>query len=183
MYFKWGRSMKWGALALPSFLLVTAAHAASFDCAKASTKIELVICDNPEISKLDDELNTAYKEALQNQEQADAIMQAQRQWVKERNRCLDVNCVKNIYEHRIASLPASHAPMAQTSAAGSAVSAAPLSKTSKAYAYWRLISGNGVDVCEAYEKNLNSLPPNPYKRINQDFKGFARPVWRDLYSS
>jgi uncharacterized protein len=48
-------------IALVWFALVETAQAASFDCSKAQSKIENLICDNPEISKLDNELNTLYK--------------------------------------------------------------------------------------------------------------------------
>jgi len=87
-------------------VLVTAlpTQAASFDCAKAQSKVEHMICDNPEISKLDDELNAAYKAAVQDKTQADTIRQAQRQWLKERNRCEVVACVKQIFEVRLSAL-------------------------------------------------------------------------------
>lgn len=81
-----------------------AAHAASFDCGKASTKVEHIICDNAEISKLDEELNAAYKVAVQVKQQADAIKQAQKQWVKERNACDDKACVGASYQARIGKL-------------------------------------------------------------------------------
>jgi uncharacterized protein len=36
-------------------VLSCAVNAASFDCAKAGTKVEHMICDDPDISKMDDE--------------------------------------------------------------------------------------------------------------------------------
>jgi uncharacterized protein len=42
------------------WLVCLTAQAASFDCAKAQSKVEHLICDNPEISKLDEELNAAH---------------------------------------------------------------------------------------------------------------------------
>lgn len=38
-------------------------HAASFDCTKASSKMEKTICGDPELSKLDEQLGGAYKTA------------------------------------------------------------------------------------------------------------------------
>jgi uncharacterized protein len=84
------------------------AQGASFDCGKAGTKVEHLICDNPEISKLDDELSVAYKTALQDDKQADSTRQAQKQWMKERNGCADVGCVKRAYEERLPLLTATH---------------------------------------------------------------------------
>jgi uncharacterized protein len=80
------------------------AQAASFDCAKASTKVELIICDNTEISKLDDGLAASYKTALEDQSKADSIKQAQKQWMWERNSCADAVCVKRAYHARLSSL-------------------------------------------------------------------------------
>lgn len=38
-------------------------HAASFDCAKTRSKPELLICGDPELSRLDDELALIYAAA------------------------------------------------------------------------------------------------------------------------
>ncbi|MHB1677390.1 MAG: lysozyme inhibitor LprI family protein [Sulfuriferula sp.] len=43
------------------FALVMTAQAASFDCGKVVTKVEKLVCANPEISKLDDTLGKAYQ--------------------------------------------------------------------------------------------------------------------------
>ena len=50
------------------------AFAASFDCQKASTAIEHKICDNERLSKLDEQLSSAYSSALKgNPENADTL--------------------------------------------------------------------------------------------------------------
>lgn len=85
-------------------VLAATAQAASFDCGKAGTKVEKLICADAELSKLDEELNAAYKSALQNKKQADTIKQAQKQWMKERNGCSDSDCVKRAYETQLSSL-------------------------------------------------------------------------------
>lgn len=87
-------------IAIGWLLLGITAQAASFDCAKAGTKVEHIVCDNPDISKLDDELSQSYKAARQNNAQADNIKQAQMQWMRERNGCADAACVKGAYEER-----------------------------------------------------------------------------------
>jgi len=90
--------------ALLSLLLEVDAQAASFDCAKAQTKVEHLICDNPEISKLDDALRASYKTALKDEKQANFIRLKQKQWMKERNSCDDAACVKSAYKRRLSSL-------------------------------------------------------------------------------
>lgn len=89
---------------LGCLMLASPAQAASFDCAKAQTKVEHLICDNPEISTLDDEMAASYKAALQNQAQAEVTKQTQKMWMKERNGCAEENCVKRVYEERLSSL-------------------------------------------------------------------------------
>ncbi len=87
-------------------VLVQAAQAASFDCAKAGTKVEKLICADAGLSKLDEELNAAYTAALKDEKKASAIKQSQKQWMKERNGCSDVGCVKRAYESRLLILKA-----------------------------------------------------------------------------
>lgn len=49
---------------------------------------------------------------------------------------------------------------------------------------YELIKGKGVEVCEAYEKNLNSFSPSTpmlcERQVNRDFKDFAKPMWEKL---
>jgi len=80
------------------------AQAASFDCAKATTKIEKLICADPELSKLDDELNVAYNIAMQAEPYAENVQQTQKQWLRDRNQCRAADCVKKQYEMRLAAL-------------------------------------------------------------------------------
>jgi len=95
----------WIAVALSGCLMVVStARAASFDCAKAGTKVEHIICDNAEISRLDDDLSTSYKAALQDKLKVDAIKQSQKQWINKRNNCTDADCVKATYQNRISKL-------------------------------------------------------------------------------
>jgi uncharacterized protein YecT (DUF1311 family) len=84
--------------------LAVSAQGASFDCGKASTKAERLICDNPYISELDDKLSAAYKAALKNKQQANAIRAAQRDWLEVRNECEDALCLLSSYEDRLKAL-------------------------------------------------------------------------------
>jgi hypothetical protein len=48
-----------------------------------------------------------------------------------------------------------------------------------------LVKGKGVEVCEAYGKNLNSFKPAPLmehaRKINPEFKDFTKPTWEKMY--
>jgi len=79
--------------------------AASFDCGKAKSQVEKIICGNEELSKLDDSLNDAYLKALNRPDSKKQTMESQKQWIKkERDICRDVACMKQAYEVRIKEL-------------------------------------------------------------------------------
>lgn len=94
----------WVGGTLLGCLVALFAQGASFDCGEAQTKVEHLICDNAEISKLDDELSVAYKAALKDEKQVDSIKQAQLLWMKKRNHCADISCLHNLYLQRTAEL-------------------------------------------------------------------------------
>lgn len=87
-----------------SLMMALPVQAASFDCTKAQSKVEHQICDNPEISKLDEKLSAAYKITLQDEKQTDTIKKAQKQWMKERNACSSTDCLARTYQSRISEL-------------------------------------------------------------------------------
>ena len=159
--------MKQLLVMVAGLVMTMTAQAASFDCAKAGTKVEYLICDTPAISKLDDELNAAYKAALQNQPQENAIKQAQKQWVKERNSCSDVACVAQAYEARLQGL--------------SSASEESISKP-KQKRHFIVTKGEGWSVCESYARYLNSLPENDAYpvcdlKLSPDFPDLKEPDW------
>src|SRR4051812_35066873 len=93
---------RWSPIGLfVCFSMAHLAYATSFDCAKAATKVEKLVCADAELSKLDEELNGAYKTALQDEKHAVSVRQTQKQWMKERNACSDAACVKRAYEERV----------------------------------------------------------------------------------
>lgn len=80
------------------------AHGASFDCKKASTTVEKIICSDPALGKLDEVLASNYS----NMGAADigdgarnALKSTQKTWISQRNKCLDSACLTSSYEKRI----------------------------------------------------------------------------------
>ena len=86
------------------FAFATSVHAASFDCTKASTKIEKIICNDEELSKQDAALATAYADALKNIPDPKELIIGQREWLKERNNCMEKTCLSEGYRKRIGEL-------------------------------------------------------------------------------
>ncbi len=76
-------------------------HAASFDCSKATSRVEVLICAESELSKLDDDLMAAYGAASAVPDSAEQVRRDQRQWLNVRNACGDSTCIKSAYVGRL----------------------------------------------------------------------------------
>jgi len=81
--------------------------AASFDCAKASSPVEKMICSDSAVSNLDKELHRSYRQALAAAINPSLIKEDQRGWLLDhRDRCTIVQCLREAYESRIKELRA-----------------------------------------------------------------------------
>lgn len=77
-------------------------HAASFDCSKATTKTEIAICNDPELSALDVFMKNVFDASLKNKVDDKNFREDQRNWIEERDLCLsDVNCIKDKYRSQV----------------------------------------------------------------------------------
>ena len=85
-------------------LLPSMGYAASYDCAKAKTEIEKLICKFVDLSHLDDQMGLLYRRARAKTVDSDRLKREQRQWLNERNKCEHVRCIKASYEARMAEL-------------------------------------------------------------------------------
>jgi len=133
-------------------LLLSSAQAASFDCAKAAARVEKLICGDAELSKLDEELNTAYKAALQDEISAKSIRLVQKQWLRDRNRCADADCLKRSYKSRLTKLsPAASANQLSTTPPW------PAMADENPPQQFQLMKGADIPVCEDYLKRLNQM--------------------------
>jgi uncharacterized protein len=82
-------------------------HAASFDCKKALSKTEKIICGSDELSHLDSELANKYQMAYAASGQAaqEKLVMAQRAWLDfVRMNCEDEECIAIFYAARIDQL-------------------------------------------------------------------------------
>lgn len=81
-------------------------HAApSFDCAKASTAIEGMICGSAELAELDSRLAEAYREVRQRADDPEAEKREQVEWVRTvRGACKTVQCLQEAYAVRVNDL-------------------------------------------------------------------------------
>lgn len=114
------RTLCWSKFpALLTFLILTGmlslqSMAASFDCKKASLSVEKLICSNPSLSRIDEELYAVYQKMLENlsSEARATVVEGQRNWLRFVKRiCFRStkseglgSCMEAQYENRIRTL-------------------------------------------------------------------------------
>ncbi len=77
----------------------------SFDCGKASTKVEQLKCSNKELAQADIDMAQAYRAALNKAQSKSELKHEQASWLKEqRNVCSDVASLMQVYKNRISQL-------------------------------------------------------------------------------
>lgn len=84
----------------------TAASAASFDCKLAHRGVETLICADSAVSHLDEQLASIYAQFRKSSGDEKAEKAMQLAWLKTRDTCEDLACVRRIYENRIDELRA-----------------------------------------------------------------------------
>src|SRR6266550_6620412 len=71
------------SLAATCLVLMPSVHSASFDCAKAKTKVDKLVCGDPKLSGLDDKLTALYNKVLAQSPVPEDTKQQQREWMKD----------------------------------------------------------------------------------------------------
>ncbi|MFC4765456.1 lysozyme inhibitor LprI family protein [Dyella koreensis] len=92
------------AILLTASLLANQSMAASFDCKKAASATEKMICADGSLSSLDDKLQKGYQTALDAVKPSvkQKLVTEQRNWIKYvRDICTDVSCLSKAYLARI----------------------------------------------------------------------------------
>jgi uncharacterized protein len=77
------------------------AEAASFDCERARTNVEKMICADEDISAYDIILADLYRESRAKEPQNDRLKEQQFNWIKNRDKCANRICLFNSYSKRI----------------------------------------------------------------------------------
>lgn len=100
----WQRQGEFKLRIIVSLLLVFLSGlswSASFNCAKASTPVEKIICGDESLSTLDSVLANYYQQAVAID---GGVRQSQKEWLTERDRCTDSGCLSAAYVARIDDL-------------------------------------------------------------------------------
>lgn len=91
--------------------------AASFDCQKAHSQVEQLICNDPALSAKDDMLNQSFQSAVKRSAAPQDVRRQQREWLNMvRNRCSSRSCLAQAYDSRISALDQQQAATATLAA-------------------------------------------------------------------
>ncbi len=84
------------------FMFPSFTFAAGFDCTKATSTVEKLICSDDKLSKADEQLSAVYSEALHSAASAAAFKKEEINWIRtERDRCRTRECLAAVYKKRI----------------------------------------------------------------------------------
>ncbi len=165
-------------------------YAASFDCAKATSVTEKLICSDESISKLDEQLASAYKQGLDAEKDKDAFKKMQIEWLKQQRACKDAECLSKTYQARIAELNNSSIADAQAATNSSSIDSASKTNASidgnKKPLTFTLTKGEGYPICKQYVEMLNATKyPNmgllACERKNlPNYPLFKSPQWTEM---
>ena len=97
------RSAKPAAIETP-VTVTTPPIAASFDCGRAGTDVERMICSTPSLSRSDAIMAQLHKEARLKTDDVWAFDAIWREWLMLRDGCTTVACLETSYDERIAEL-------------------------------------------------------------------------------
>lgn len=95
--------LRTASLAIALLLAVSTSFAASFDCNRARTQAEKLICADPLLGRLDDALAFNYRAMLTVDvgRSTRSLRAEQLGWLSRRNQCKDVQCLVQAYRVRI----------------------------------------------------------------------------------
>lgn len=100
-----------GRVLASSLLFSSAAFPAGFNCSNAFSQVEHLICSAADLSSADEQLSSLYKMGKKDNPIA---LARQRHWLKERNACTDVNCLRKSYQQRLMELAGKTQPKSAT---------------------------------------------------------------------
>ncbi len=161
-------------LALPAVHV----QAAGFDCAKAGTRVERMICADPALSALDAQLARAYRDGARRTAEPERYIREQRAWLKARDVCLAhgdaTACLHDHYTRRIQALSGNcwrHQPWDPAVASGGA---------------GHPVSGSKRPLCRIMLENLNRFCHEPLQamecepRLDPGIPALKTPDWQPI---
>lgn len=151
-------------------VLSFAVQGASFDCAKAKTKVEKLVCADPALSKQDEVMLSAYQNAYKRIADPAGLKIEQRGWLEARNACEDSSCLMQVYRERLDRL--------------NAILDEPKPCFRLLERKWPEVQSGHYPVCVAYLKNLNRFCKEASStceyKLDPAIKELGKPGWEAI---
>jgi len=120
-------------LAAPGMLLATPAFSASFDCSKGGSANEKIICTDPQLSAMDDQLAKTFKQARKKADDRRAFnVASDKQWRWREKNCSTRECLVDWYRLRQSELEAALADPASAAVSDKPATPAVAAASTKA---------------------------------------------------
>lgn len=162
------KSTKW--MTLVGLVLSFTVQGASFDCAKAKTKVEKLVCADPALSKQDETMQSAYQNAYKRTADPAELKIEQRRWLEVRNACKDSRCLVQAYRERLDRL--------------NAILDEPKPCFRLLERKWPEVQSGHYPVCVAYLKNLNRFCKEASStceyKLDPEIKELSKPDWEAI---
>lgn len=154
--------MKHTIWCLAGLLISAITQAASFDCGKAQTDVEKLVCANSSVSELDSKVYQEYSRALKRAtpEKASQIIIEQKDWLKNvRNICASAVCLSAAYTSRMQAI------------SGSTASSNPLTRIAEFASFrvddYGIFFDRGTLYFSQYDKSGNNFDVMSLEMANQ----------------
>ncbi len=166
------------------FAFPSVTFAASFDCSKASSSTEKLICSDANVSKLDEKLAISYKQALSVSVDKDVIKKQQREWLKKQHACKNTSCLSQSYRARIDDLNSSAAREITSSVTTASSATSKQSDPFRRPLMFKLVFGDSYPICQPFVDMLNEAKyqNNPVceRKVLPEFPQFKAFKWTEV---
>ena len=89
---------------LACLLFMPKANAASLNCEHAKARVEVIICADEDLVRLEEAVASMYHDAMQHSADVGRLRRSQRTWLSRRNACADYDCVEEAYLSQVNKL-------------------------------------------------------------------------------
>jgi len=170
-----------------SFYFPVLGYAASFDCSKAASWTEQMICGDAPLSRMDDRMAVTYKQAFEVLDK-NMLKTTQLAWIKKQRTCKDIMCLRDLYTARsdelydliIKSSPSSVGKLDSANAKNSSQDSVKKQLT------FKLVDGDPFPLCQPYVDMLNATKYKDFselsceRKILPDFSKFREIIWTEI---
>jgi len=126
-----------------------------------------MICADPELSALDENLSKVFKEAMKSTDDKDQLKKDQFTWMKERNQCKAKECLQNQYSSRIQSLGQSPVDHIENLLEAQQIASENYAKSKKVYPSIDALRKAGID--KILKKRPEGLASKQYNSLLSDY--------------